>query len=703
MKEKDCILVVDDDEGSRKSLVLLLKRKGYGVEQAATGKEALAIAQGRSVNLTLLDIKLPDIEGVQLLAPLKITNPDMAIIMITGFASVESAVQSLTAGASGYVTKPINLGELLDKIKNALDHQHLVIEVRLAEEKVESLAKFPDEDPNPVFRVAHDSVLLFANKSAEFIQNEWRLSVGTKVPEFLEEIIKEAIESGSRRELEKTAGDTTYHLTVAPIIGQEYVNLYGLDITDQRKAERNLIENETKFRELFDNMSSGVAIYEANEDGNDFFFKNLNRAGERIDDLKREEVIGKSLLKIIPAIKEFGLFDVLQRVWRTGVPESHPASLYKDARMSGWRENFIYKLPSGEIAAIYNDITERIQAEEEMKRSFDRFKSIMDGLDALVYVVDMETYDLLFINKYGKDIWGDIEGQTCWETIPNGQTGPCPFCTNDRLVDRKGNPTGVYHWEFENTVSGAWFDCRDTAIQWLDGRLVRLEIATDITNRKRFEEKIAIVNRKLMLMNDVTYQDIQNKITALRGYSILRNDATTVAECKSLIGKEQLLLSTIHRIIDNTKDYQKIGLNQPEWIPVKRSIQQSAQDVSGISGLTIETDLHGLEIYADTLLDRIFYILIENTLKHGKTATHISFSTKEATNDLVLICEDDGIGIPLLKKTGFVTGSLPARGNSGCSMSGNIWHSSGFSLPRPVNRARGHGSRSRCRRGYTGS
>ncbi|MEI6457148.1 MAG: response regulator, partial [bacterium] len=143
MSEKNCILVVDDDEGVRKSLTLILRKKGYLVESAATGKEALAIAQGRSVSLTLLDVKLPDIMGTQLLAPLKQTNPDMSVIMITGFASVENAVQSLTAGASGYITKPIDLDGMLARIKTALDQQHLVAEVRRAEDALrESEEKF---------------------------------------------------------------------------------------------------------------------------------------------------------------------------------------------------------------------------------------------------------------------------------------------------------------------------------------------------------------------------------------------------------------------------------------------------------------------------------------------------------------------------------------------------------------------------------
>ena len=124
--------------------------------------------------------------------------------------------------------------------------------------------------------------------------------------------------------------------------------------------------------------------------------------------------------------------------------------------------------------------------------SYQCIATILDSLDALVYVSDMDTYELLFCNKYGRDIWGEIQGKTCWKVLQEGQDGPCSFCTNERLIDENGNPTGVYIWEFQNTIDKRWYQCHDQAITWVDGRLVRMEIATDITERKLAEKELEV-------------------------------------------------------------------------------------------------------------------------------------------------------------------------------------------------------------------
>ncbi|MHC4534374.1 MAG: PAS domain S-box protein [Planctomycetota bacterium] len=142
------------------------------------------------------------------------------------------------------------------------------------------------------------------------------------------------------------------------------------------------------------------------------------------------------------------------------------------------------------VQGVFRNVSERMKAKIELENSNERFRTVLDSLDALVYVSDMDTHEILFANKYGRDIWGDIAGKTCWKTLQSEQTGPCEFCTNDMLLNDNGKPTGIHRWEFQNTVDNQWYDCHDQAIPWTDGRLVRMEIATNITDSKQAENKL---------------------------------------------------------------------------------------------------------------------------------------------------------------------------------------------------------------------
>lgn len=121
--------------------------------------------------------------------------------------------------------------------------------------------------------------------------------------------------------------------------------------------------NLATYRQLFETMAEGVAIYEAVDDGADFVFLDYNPAGQAMDGVARREAIGRRVTDVFPGVREFGLLAVLQRVYRTGDSEDHPVSLYEHSELAFYRANRVSKLPEGQIIAVYSDETARRQAE----------------------------------------------------------------------------------------------------------------------------------------------------------------------------------------------------------------------------------------------------------------------------------------------------------------------------------------------------
>jgi len=117
------VLVVDDDASIRKTLSKILEKEGYLVETVENGQEAIKASNKRFFNVALIDIRLPDMEGTRLLERLKEHEPKMVKIIITGYASLQNAIEAVNKGADGYVLKPFDATELLAMIEKHLEKQ----------------------------------------------------------------------------------------------------------------------------------------------------------------------------------------------------------------------------------------------------------------------------------------------------------------------------------------------------------------------------------------------------------------------------------------------------------------------------------------------------------------------------------------------------------------------------------------------------
>jgi DNA-binding NtrC family response regulator len=132
--KKESILIVDDNEGILETLSAILEEKGYRTDTAKNGREAIEKSKINFYNVALLDIRLPDIEGTKLLTKIEETSPRMVKIMITGYASLENAVEALNLGADAYIMKPVDPENLLKIINEKMKEQRKA--EKMSQEKV---------------------------------------------------------------------------------------------------------------------------------------------------------------------------------------------------------------------------------------------------------------------------------------------------------------------------------------------------------------------------------------------------------------------------------------------------------------------------------------------------------------------------------------------------------------------------------------
>ncbi|MDP3564737.1 MAG: HAMP domain-containing sensor histidine kinase, partial [Methanoregula sp.] len=175
------------------------------------------------------------------------------------------------------------------------------------------------------------------------------------------------------------------------------------------------------------------------------------------------------------------------------------------------------------------------------------------------------------------------------------------------------------------------------------------ELKAEINERKRFESAIQLANRKLNTLSSITRHDILNQITAIVMYLSLAEEVVTDPTTREHLQKIEQVTQLIQKQIRFTRDYQNIGSSSPQWLNVAETEKNALTDLD-LGGVKVEASLESLEVYTDFLLEKVFFNLVENSLRHGEKVTQVRFSYQETPDGLTIFCEDDGVGIPLTAK-----------------------------------------------------
>jgi PAS domain S-box-containing protein len=171
----------------------------------------------------------------------------------------------------------------------------------------------------------------------------------------------------------------------------------------------------------------------------------------------------------------------------------------------------------------------------------------------------------------------------------------------------------------------------------------------DITERKNAQAAIEEANRKLNILGSITRHDTNNKLIVLSGNLALHKEMLLDDKEKGRVEMMSSIVDSLSQQMDFAEDYRRVGINSPEWQSVQKASESAAAQFDR-QGVTITIDTVDLEVLADPMLKKVFYNLIDNSLKHGGEVTEISFTSIVGEDDARIFYQDNGVGIPLDKK-----------------------------------------------------
>jgi len=295
------------------------------------------------------------------------------------------------------------------------------------------------------------------------------------------------------------------------------------------------------------------------------------------------------------------------------------------------------------------DITDRKKTEEALRENEEKYRSIVENANEIVFSVNPDG-----IFTYISPKWTEMLGHETTDVI--GRSAACfihpdDFPKNRELflqVLREGKKlSGLEYRVRHKNGTWQWHSQSISPVSDAGGRVVSiLGICHDITERKKTDEALRLANRQLSLLSSITRHDINNKIMIILGYLGIAKKRFSDPAVEEYLKKIEAATQNIRDQIGFTRLYQDIGHHEPLWTELDTVLPRSQVPAT----IAMDTDVHGVEVFASPMLEKVFYNLLDNSIRHGERVTEIRVSYRKDGDMLIVTWEDNGVGIATEEK-----------------------------------------------------
>ncbi len=681
------VLYVDDDPDLLEIGRLFLEDKeDFSVDCARSGKEGLDRITSGHYDAVVSDYQMPKMDGITLLKTVRAIHKDLPFILFTGKGREEIVIDALNSGADFYLQKggepESQFTELSHKIRQAVqqrrmeknlhDHEQTLRineeRLRMAQEishtgcweynladntiwgSAEGLRIFGYPPVAGNFPIADiENCILERERVHQALVD---LIAGEKEYN-IEYLIYPADGSCAKRihsiaRLERDAGGTP--LKVLGVIH---------DITERMRAEG---ENWNA-RQILEGILNSIHVRVFWKDRN-LVYLGCNTSFARDAGFEKPgDIIGRDDYAMGWREQADRYRSDDRAVIESGIPRlfiEEPQKTPLGTTITLLTTKIPLHDAEGDVMGVlgtYIDITERKKSEEALRESQHNLAEAMDLAHLVNWEFDVRTgcftFDDRFYALYGTTTEREGGSLMTAEAYAREFVHPEDRGMVAEEVEKAIKTTDPHYVsDVEHRIIRRDGEVRHIVVRIritkdAEGRTIKTHGANqDITERKRAEEALRLANRQLTLLNGITRHDILNKITVFLGYLKIAEKKCNDPTLTEYLGKMRSTAAAIKSQIEFTRIYQDLGTHEPQWLELDAVMPRSLVPAP----VTLSADVRGISVHADPMLEKVFSNLLENSIRHGERVTEIRVSSCQSDGNLVVVWEDNGIGVAANEK-----------------------------------------------------